>query len=462
MSENAHDYARTNAARFKQQLIDLLRIPSVSTLKQHAPDVRRAAEWIVADMQRIGLTRAQIFQKDNFLPLVYGEWLGAGENAPTVLIYCHFDVQPAAMEDGWETNPFEPVERDGRLYARGSLDSKMHAVGHLKALESLLATGQPPVNVKLLFEGEEESGSDHIFAFVKENHELLACDVIVISDGSSFDEHQPVLDYGLRGIISTELHITGPQSDLHSGAFGGTVHNPIQALAEILAQLHDADGKVTVPGFYDDVRPLDEEERAVLADSAAWIEKEWHNTANAPQIWGEPEYRLHERIGARPTLEFNGIGGGFAGEGFKTVLPAKAIAKISCRLVPDQDPQRIFECVRDYIAQLTPPTVKSELVLLEAGAPAILLDRHTPAMQAVAVAYEKSYGKRPIYAREGGSVPVASVMLDKLQKPMVMMPFGYKGGRAHGPNEYAVVEMFYKGIDTALYFYHELAERSRS
>ncbi|MFN8373106.1 MAG: M20/M25/M40 family metallo-hydrolase [Anaerolineae bacterium] len=423
--------------------------------------MRRAAEWIVADMQRIGLTRAQIFQKDNYLPLVYGEWLGAGKDAPTVLLYCHYDVQPAALEDGWDTNPFEPVERDGRIYARGSLDSKMHVVGHLKAVESLFATGKPHVNLKLLFEGEEESGSEHIFSFVKANHELLDCDVVVISDGSSFDEHQPVLDYGLRGIISMELRITGPQSDLHSGQFGGTVHNPIQALTEILAQLHDDSGKVTVPGFYDDVRPLDDEERAVLAESGAWFEKEWRATANPPQTWGEPDYRPHERIAVRPTLELNGIGGGYAGDGFKTVLPARAIAKISCRLVPDQNPQRVYECVRDYLAKLTPPTVRGELILMEEGSPAILLDRHTPVMQAVASAYTKSYGKPPIFAREGGSVPVASVMLDELHKPMVMMPFGYKGGRAHGPNEYAVVDMFHKGIDTALYFYQELVERSR-
>jgi acetylornithine deacetylase/succinyl-diaminopimelate desuccinylase-like protein len=461
MTFNAHNYAHAHAAHFKQQLIDLLRIPSVSTLKQHAPDVRRAAEWIIADMQRIGLQRAQIFQKDNYLPLVYGEWLRADKDAPTVLVYCHYDVQPAALEDGWQTHPFEPVERDGKLYARGALDSKMHVVAHLKALESLLATGAPPVNVKLLFEGEEESGSEHIFSFVKSNHDLLACDVVAISDGSSFDPHQPVLDYGLRGVITMELRITGPQTDIHSGQFGGTVHNPIQALTEILAQLHDANGRVTVPHFYDDVRTVTDEEHAVLLEALPWIEKEWHATANAPQQWGEAEFNLHERIGARPTLEFNGIAGGFAGEGFKTVLPAKAIAKISCRLVPDQDPDRIFAAVRQHILRLTPPTVRAELVSMEQGSPALLLDRHTPAMQAVSAAYEKGWGKRPIYAREGGSVPVASVMLQEFQKPMVMMPFGYKGGRAHGPNEYAVIEMFHKGIDTALYFYEELAERSR-
>ncbi|NWF68151.1 MAG: dipeptidase [Chloroflexi bacterium] len=456
---NAHDYAQTHAARFYEQLLALLRIPSISTLKQHAPDVRRAAEWLRADMQRIGL-RAQIFQRGHYLPLLYGEWLGA-PNAPTVLIYCHYDVQPAALEDGWTSDPFTPTERDGKLYARGALDSKMHVIAHLKALEALLATGQPPVNVKLLFEGEEESGSEHIFQFVAENHARLACDVCVISDGSMYDPQQPLLVYGLRGVTTYELRVFGPKADLHSGAYGGTVHNPIQALAEMLAQLHDAQGRVNVPGFYDDVRPLSADERAALAAVGAWVEKDWQHTAAAPQPWGEADYALQERIGARPTLEINGIAGGFAGEGFKTAIPSKASAKISCRLVPDQDPQRIYQCVRDYLAAITPPTVRSELIELEAGAPALLVERANPAMQAVAAAYERAWGRAPLWMREGGSVPVASVLQQALHKPLVMLPFGYKGGRAHGPDEYIFPEMFHKGIAAALYFYAELAERLR-
>lgn len=453
----AHDYARQHAGRFRHQFIDLLRIPSVSTLPEHAADVMRAAHALVDDMRRIGLHHVQTFQQPGYLPLVYGEWLEAGPAAPTALIYCHYDVQPAAPEDGWETDPFDPVERDGRVYARGAVDSKAHVIAQLKAVESLLAADDPcPVNFKLLFEGEEESGSEHIFDFVTNNRDRLAADVCVVSDGSLPAENQPVLVYGLRGVMTMELTITGPQRDLHSGHYGGTVHNPIQALMEIGAALHDTDGRVNVPGFYDAVRPISPEERATLQGIAPWAAAEWETVTGAPAPWGEPEYALHERIGARPTLEFNGVAGGFYGPGFKTVLPAKAIAKISCRLVPDQDPARIFELVRDHIARLTPPTVRADLRLLEAGAPGALFDRDSAGMRAAIQAYTQGWGAAPILTREGGSVPVVTAFEQALNKPIVLMPFGYKGGRAHGPNEYMVLDMFYKGIDTAIYFYQAL------
>lgn len=453
------EYAAQNAARFEHELIDLLKIPSISTLSEHARDVQRAADWIIENMRRTGMQKAEIYRKEPYLPLVYGEWLGAGTNAPTVLVYCHYDVQPAEMKDGWTTNPFEPMEQDGKLYARGAVDSKCHVVAQLKAIESLLATeGKLPVNVKLLFEGEEESGSEHIFEFVKDNTDLLKADAVVISDGSHPDPNQPVLVYGLRGIVTMELHITGPGRDLHSGHYGGNVHNPIQALAEIIAQLHDPNGRVTVPGFYDDIPPYPEGERATLAEIQPWVEREWHLLTGAPAPWGEPEYGLHERAGARPTLEINGIAGGFAGEGFKTVLPSRAIAKISCRLVPNQDPQKIFALVKNYIARITPPTVKSEMILLEQGAPGIVLDRSSSAMSAAARAYEQGWGVRPIYSREGGSVPVVSAFHDKLNARIVLMPFGYKGGGAHGPNEYMILDMFHKGIQTMMHFYRAFAQ----
>lgn len=453
-----HEYAAAHAEVFQYELIELLKIPSISTLREHAEDVMRAAHWLIANMKRIGMTRAEMFQKPGYLPIVYGEWMGAGEDAPTVLVYCHYDVQPAYMEDGWDTAPFQPTQRDGKLYARGAVDSKGHVVAHLKAVESLLSTlEKSPVNIKLIFEGEEESGSEHIFEFVAQNHDLLKCDVVVISDGSNPDINQPVLDYGLRGITTMELVITGPQKDLHSGHYGGTVHNPIQALAEILAQLHDADGRVNVPGFYDDVLPLSDEERIVLADVKPWIEKEWGEVTGAPQPWGEPDFDLHERIGARPTLEFNGIAGGFAGQGFKTVLPSKAIAKISCRLVPQQDPQRIVEQVRERIMALVPPTVTAELTILEEGAPGVLFDYHHPAMQAVVTAYEKGWGVKPILERAGGSIPVAATFQHELQSPIVLMPFGYKGNGAHSTNEHIYLEMFHKGIATAIHFHQTFA-----
>lgn len=454
----AHEYARQHAPRFRDQLKDLLRIPSVSTLAAHATDVQRAAKWIAADMRRIGLDRVEVIEQPGRLPLVYGEWLGAGAGAPTVLIYCHYDVQPAAMEDGWTADPFKPVERDGKIYARGAVDSKGHVIAQLKAVEALLASNAGmPVNVKLLFEGEEESGSEHITAFVPANRERLCAGVLVISDGSMPDTRQPAAEYALRGIVCMALTVHGPAQDLHSGHYGGTVHNPIQALAEIIAQLHLPDGKIAVPGFYDNVLPLSAEERALLGKALPWVEEEWEQVTGAPQPWGEPEYTLHERIGGRPTLELNGIVGGFHGEGFKTVLPAKASAKISCRLVPKQEPAHIFAKIRDYIAHITPPGVRTELKMLDMGAPGVVFDRDTPAMRALIDAYERGWGTRPLLMRAGGSVPIVSLLRDALNRPdTVLMPFGYKGCRAHGPDEHMYIDMFHKGIDTAIYFLQAL------
>ncbi len=452
----ALDYAKSHRDRFTDQLLELLRIPSVSTLPDHAEDVRRAAEWLAADMVHLGLT-AEVVHAPPHHPLVYGEWLGAGPDAPTVLIYCHFDVQPAALEDGWQTDPFQPVERDGRIYARGAVDSKSHVIANLKAVEALLNADDPcPVNVKLLFEGEEETDSSHIFRFVRENKARLGADVCIVSDGSMPDPDTPVLTYGLRGIMELELTVSGPKRDLHSGQYGGNVHNPIQALAEILAQLHDADGRVAVPGFYDDVPPFTDEERTALADIQPMVEAEWHRATGAPQPWGEPDYHLHERAMVRPTLEINGIAGGFFGPGFKTVLPSKAIAKISCRLVPEQDPQRIYQQVCDHITTLTPPTVRTSFTWLD-GAPAVLLALDTPAMQAAIAAYERGWGVRPLLHRAGGSVPVVAGFQHDLQVPLALLGYGYKGGGAHGPNEYAIVDMFYRGIDTTIHFCQQFA-----
>ncbi|MCU0497725.1 MAG: dipeptidase [Anaerolineae bacterium] len=449
------NYLHQHADRFEQELIELLKIPSVSTLPEHESDVKRAAHWLSEQLQQIGL-HAQIFQQDPYLPIVYGQYQSEDESAPTVLIYGHYDVQPAAIEDGWESDPFIPVKRGDRLYARGAVDSKSHVIIQLKAIEALIQSGRPNVNIKILLEGEEESGSEHIFAFVREHADLLHADVIVVSDGSMPDPHQPMLVYGLRGLVSMELVITGPQRDLHSGHFGGTVHNPILALAQILTQCHDSHGRVIVPGFYDEVRPISEEERAVLSASASWFEREWRAVANAPLKWGDPDFALNERIGARPTLEINGIGGGFAGNGFKTVLPAHANAKISCRLVPDQDPAKIYHRVHQHLLSLAPPTVQIELHLLDAGSPGVLLDRHNPYMRAVEQAYLRGWGVRPLYSREGGSIPVVSAFQQHLHGTIVLMPFGYKGGGAHSTNEYVIMEMFHKGIITMLHFFEAI------
>lgn len=454
-------YAQYHQARFCQQLNELLRIPSISTSSQHATDVHRAAQWLLEDMERIGLS-ARLIQSPPGLPLVYGEWLGAGTAARTVLIYGHYDVQPADYDDNWYSDPFQPLERDGKIYARGAVDSKSHVIIQLKAIESLIASGNCPINIKILFEGEEESGSEHIFRFVRENSVLLSADVCVVSDGSMPRVDQPVLVYGLRGIISMELILSGPQRDLHSGHYGGSVHNPIQALSHIIAQFHDATGWVRVPGFYDAVRPLDKEERALLAPMDMIVQEEWRSVADAPAVWGETDYSLLERIGARPTLEINGIIGGFTGEGFKTIIPSRALAKISCRLVPDQDPDDIYAKVAHYIAEHVPPTMRYQLRQLEEGSRGILLDRKHPVWDAVVAAYTHVWGKKPLFTREGGSIPVVSVFQKYLNAPIIMMPFGYKGGGAHGPNEYVVLDMFYKGIQTMIYFAHEFATLAKT
>lgn len=460
MTQNTtpHTYAQTHHSRFYDQLLDLIRIPSISTQPEHAGDVLAAAEWLADDMRRVGFDSAEIIKMPGGRhPLVLGEWNGAGADAPTVLIYCHYDVQPAAMEDGWHSEPFVPTVREGKLYARGSTDSKINVLTQLKAIESLLATGGAPVNLKLLLEGEEESGSENIYAFVQEHGERLQADVCVISDGGIVSPEQPSLVLGLRGIVTMELHVTGPERDLHSGHYGGNVHNPLQALSEILAQLHDVNGTVTVPGFYDDVRETSAEARALLAGINPWYESNWRSTANGPQPWGEADYTIHERAGIRPTLEINGIHGGYTGSGFKTVLPARAMAKISCRLVPDQDPGRIFELVQAHMERLTPPTVRTELIRLDDGAPAVRFDHDTAAMRAASAAYETQWGKPTIYEVGGGSVPIA-YLLQEVAEQMVFMGYGYKGGQNHGPDEHIIIANFPRGIAAAIDFLQRYAQ----
>ena len=451
-----HEYAEQEAARFQREFLELLRIPSVSTDMAFKANVRQAAEWIADQMREIGLDVDFITMEEGPHPIVLGEWNGAGKDAKTVLVYCHYDVQPAVIEDGWNTNPFEPIEVDGKIFARGATDSKVHIVSWLKAVESLMKNGGCPVNIKLLYEGEEESGSRTVEAFIAKHADRVQCDVAVISDGIIRAPDQPSITYGLRGITTMELHVYGAQQDLHSGHFGGTIHNPAQAITEIISKLHDDDGTVTVPGFYNDVMALTEEERERLAASNAMMEAEWHEVANPPGRWGEPDFSLHERIGARPTLEINGIAGGYYGEGFKTVLPAHAMAKISCRLVPNQDPQRTLQQVQDYIREIAPATVRVEFEHSESEAPAVLLDRDGAAMQAAYRAYEKGWGVQPVYERAGGSVPITFTML-KLTKEIAIVGFSYKGGRAHGPNENIPIKMFHNGIATAIHFLHEIA-----
>ncbi|MEO8607469.1 MAG: dipeptidase [Chloroflexota bacterium] len=452
----AQEFAKANGIRFRDQLKDLIRIPSVSTLPEHKVDIQKAADWLADDMRKIGFETIEIIPTAGH-PVVYGEWLGAGKDAPTVLVYGHYDVQPAVKSDGWDSEPFEPVERDGKLYARGSSDDKGQVFAQLKAVESLMATGKPPVNIKFLIEGEEEIGTPNLGAVIAENPERFKADVCVISDTGMPDINTPMICYSTRGLMYLEIEIFGPKQDLHSGGYGGIVHNPAQALAEIIAQLHKADGNIRVPGFYDDVLPIESAERTELGKNAK-TDEAWKAETGVPAFWGEPSYTLQERIGARPTLEINGFVSGFYGAGSKTVLPAKSLAKISCRLVPNQDPHKIFELVRDYLLQLTPPTVRSEVRLIAAAYPAVM-DIHSQAMQAASAAYEKGWGKKPMFERGGGTLPIIADfqrLLDGL--PVILLGFGLPSDGAHGPNESFTIEMFHKGIDTAIAFFEEIGK----
>ena len=452
-------FAKVNQARFLDEYQRLLRIRTISTQPQHAGDVAEAAEWLRSMMLRIGMTSAEVIKMpEGRCPLVLGEWQGAGPDAPTILIYCHYDVQPAEIADGWDTEPFEPTIIGDRLYCRGAVDSKLHVMANLKAVESWLAAeDKPRVNLKVVLEGEEESGSENINAFIAREPARLAADIAMISDGAILAPDQPSLTYGLRGIAALEMHVGAPVSDLHSGHWGGSVHNPIQALCEILAQLHDANGMVTVPGFYDDVDAVTPQDRALLEKAEPYLQAEWDDVVAAPAVWGEAEYLLPERLGARPTLEINGIHGGYTGPGMKTVLPAGASAKITCRLVPRQDPARVMRCLLDHIRDITPATVRVDLRPSEPGAKAVLLDVDGVAMRAAADAYRYAWGVQPVYERSGGSVPIA-VECMKVADEVVIMSYGLKSGRAHGPNENIHLNSFYNGIQATIKFIELVGE----
>ncbi len=447
-------YAEQHADQFKQELIDFLKIPSVSTDASYADDVQRAATWLADHMREIGLT-VEVIETDGRHPLVYAEHI-VSEDAKTVLFYGHYDVQPAVIEDGWDSDPFDPVEKDGKLYARGATDDKGQMFIHVKAVEALLRSDDAlPVNVKFIIEGEEESGSQAITAFVAEQGAKLAADVCVISDTSMSDIEQPVIINALRGVLAFELTVTGPGQDLHSGMYGGSVHNPLQALAEFIAKFHNDEGAVAVPGFYDDVRPLSDADREEIA-ALPWDNVAWSEDTGSPVPWGEDDYSLRERIGARPTLEVNGMAGGYYGKGLKAIIPHKAWAKISCRLVADQDPQDIMEKIQRYINKIKPPTVNVEITALGKGKEAALINTDTPAMQAAIVAYEKGWGAQPIFKREGGSIPIVSDFQNTLNLPVIMMGFGLDTDGLHGPNEHYRIEMFHKGIQTMIHFLQQM------
>ncbi|MEQ8676243.1 MAG: dipeptidase [Aggregatilineales bacterium] len=445
-----HEYAHEHAERFRQELHDLLRIPSISTDPAYRSEVRRCADWLAAHLRGLGMTAETI--PTNRHPLVYAEWMGAGADAKTVLTYGHYDVQPADVDEGWHSDPFEPEERDGNIYARGAEDNKGQLWLQIKAVESLFHGDQPPAcNLKFIIEGEEESGGESIAKYVAENPEKLKADVCLISDTGILAFDKPSIIYALRGMVATELTVTGPDHDLHSGSFGGVVHNPLQVVAEIVSKLHNADGSVAVPGFYDDVVMMSDAERAELAKTS-WTEAEVATETGVPQTWGEVGFSPRERAGGRPTLEINGIGGGYAGIGFKTVIPSSALVKISCRLVANQDPDRIYDLLKAYVAQITPPTVTVEWKKFGGGHGA-LVDIHAPEMQAAVRAYENVWGVKPVFLREGGSIPVVADLQRHVGMPVLLIGFGLPTDNIHGPNEHFNIELFHRGVDTILHFY---------
>lgn len=453
--EEAIQRAEARFDTFIEELSAYLAIPSISTLPEHAADMQRAAEWTADHLRSIGMTRAEVIPTGGH-PIVYAEWLGA-EGAPTVLIYGHYDVQPVDPLDEWDNDPFQAVVRDNHIVARGAADDKGMVFINLKAIQALMQTGNGtlPLNVKFLIEGEEEIGSTRLDPFIESHRDMLSADFVVISDSTMLSLQQPAISVSFRGMLYTELEVTGPAFDLHSGQHGGVVHNPIQALCEIVTALHNPDGSVAIDGFYDRVRPIP----PALSDELAKLynEDEFRAETGAPHSWGEQRFNLRERIVARPTLEVNGIVGGWTGAGRKTVLPARATAKISCRLVADQDPQEIETLLRAQIAKLTPPTVRTTLRVLGHSDP-VNLDGDSEAMRVAVAAYERGFGTPAILMRKGGSLPVISTFTRVFGVPVIAAGYGLPSDRVHGPNERFHLECLRRGIITAITLYDGLGK----
>lgn len=450
------DYIRQNDERFLAELHEFLSIPSVSTAPEHKEDVARCAEWVKAQLDMIGLENTTIYPTGGH-PIVYGEWLHAGEGAPTVVFYGHYDVQPVDPLNLWTTPPFEPTVRDGKIYARGAMDDKGQVFLQLKSLEAHLKTnGSLPVNVKVLIEGEEEIGSVHLEQFLRDRREMLACDTVLVSDTTMFAENLPSLCYSLRGLTYMEVTVTGPNRDLHSGSFGGPVMNPANALCMMIAGLKDNNGRVTIDGFYDNVLPLSAEEREQFA-RLPFSEEEFCRSVGVEVAGGgEKDYTPLERLWARPTLDVNGIWGGFTGAGAKTVLPSTASAKISMRLVPGQETNDIAEKFTKHILAHAPAGVRVEVQSLHGGNPA-LTPVDTPAMEAAHRALKRAFGTDPVYVREGGSIPIVLLFDTILGAPTVLMGFGLPSENIHSPNEHFDLGNFRRGIVASALFYDELA-----
>ena len=451
---NAAAYARRNQARFVAELQEFVRFRSISALPRYATDVRRCALWLANHLRRIGLPEVRVIDTRRH-PLVFArsKWV---DGSPTVLVYGHYDVQPVDPMAEWRTPPFEPSVRGDYLYGRGASDDKGQLFAHLKALEAYLCTRQQtPLNVKYLFEGEEEAGSPNLIEFLRTRHRSLRADAVVVSDMPIPRPDQPAITYSMRGGLSLEVEVTGPARDLHSGIFGGAVHNPLQALCELIARLHDGSGRVAVPGFYAGVRRWGDAERMYLAENGA-TDREMIRQAQVQAGWGEPGFTLYERTTTRPALTVNGISGGYRGPGTKAVIPSRASAKVSFRLVPDQDPAEIERNVRDFIARFAPPAVRVA-VRTQFSAEPVLIDRGQPAIGAAMAAYRAGFGAEPVFTRLGGTIPVIGTIQRIFDVPIVLMGFALPDDGMHGPNERFHLPTFFKGISASIWLLAKLA-----
>lgn len=444
-------YLEKHAKRFEEELFELLRFASVSTDPNQADAVIACAAWLHSELERIGITHVKTYATEGH-PIVYAEHLGAGADKPTVLFYGHYDVQPVDPLNLWTNPPFEPTVRNGKVYARGATDDKGQLFAHVKALEALLAVrGSLPVNIKILIEGEEEAGSPNLTPFVRTHREMLRCDAVVVSDTSMFAPGIPGIVYGLRGLAYVEINVTGPNRDLHSGSYGGAVANPLNALCTIIASLKDADGRILIDGFYDGVEPLSADERRDLA-ALNHDEIALKSDVGVDALFGEKEYSTIERLGTRPTLDVNGLLGGFTGEGAKTVLPSKAMAKVSMRLVPGQRHDDIVEKLQKHVAAMTIPGINVTVRDLH-GADPVVVNKHTPAMRAASQALEETFGEPVRFTREGGSIPVVLLFDTVLEAPTVLMGFGLNNENAHSPDEHFDLQNFHIGMQASARFY---------
>ncbi len=451
MLTQALTYAQTHQAEALADLQALLRIPSISTLPESTPDIQQAAQWLADKLTTIGLQNVQILPTAGH-PVVYADWLQAGPDVPTLLIYGHYDVQPVDPLEEWLTPPFEPTIKGTDLFGRGTTDDKGQLYVHLAAAEAYLrSSGRLPVNLKFLLEGEEEIGSPNLGDFVRQHQALLQADAAIISDTHIHDPHTPIIVTGVRGLVYMEIFMRGSRQDLHSGGYGGVVENPLNAMARLLTSLRDEQGRVTIPGFYDDVLELSQSERTALSQGAV-SEANLLAETGAPALWGEPGYTPAERRSLRPTLDIHGIKGGFIGSGQKTVIPATASAKVSMRLVPHQKADTIAQLFIDHVRRISPPTMEVSVEKISAGDAAVV-DIAAPALESAAEAYERGFGQRPVFLREGGSIPVVGMFGSWLNMPVVMMGFGLPDDHLHAPNEKFHLPNFYRGIETVIHYF---------